>query len=530
MKALRKGIFYAAILLVALTVLALISVNLFLRSPGIREKVAQAFEKRLGAEVTYEAISYLPWRGIKVTSLKMNHQEDIALLIKMPFFHADSVRAKISLWSLAERPLQLGKIYVHQPKLRTILHGNGSVALPWSKPLSSPSEILVAKNDLPTLEPKESIERLTATEKPQPNLPEIASSRSPQESPTNQPPPVTAPPTANQPPPAPRPPQKKPPRVLFSDVEVIDGAISLLGPNGNGPLLTIKGVSTRLDLITLFQRKEGAFGKTLGSFNAAIAAVAGALTATEAQGEIRLRNDGALSLARLIAKSDGGTIEGELIADPRRQGFPFQANFKANSIEVAPMVSRVTSRLSFSKGVIEGTFEAEGFLTAPDTWQGRGTGAMTDASLERNGLLESLGRYIGLKEFVELELHEATTEFVIQGPAAYFRDIHWRTDNLEFKGRGAVGLNRQAKLAVRLYFSERVRSVLQRIESQLPDQGIREVQQLEGREDYFRDFLIAGPFAKLRANFIGSEGRTFEETIKLIREASESSPPTSQTN
>ena len=79
MKALRKGIFYAIILLVALAVLALIGVNLFLRSPGIREKVAQAFEKRLGAEVTYESISYLPWRGIKVTGLKMNHLEDIAL-------------------------------------------------------------------------------------------------------------------------------------------------------------------------------------------------------------------------------------------------------------------------------------------------------------------------------------------------------------------------------------------------------------------------------------------------------------------
>ena len=67
-------------------------------------------------------------------------------------------------------------------------------------------------------------------------------------------------------------------------------------------------------------------------------------------------------------------------------------------------------------------------------------------------------------------------------------------------------------------------------ESQLPDQGIREVQQLEGREDYFRDFLIAGPLSELKANFIGSEGRTFEETIELIRDSSESTTPTIQAN
>ena len=472
MSALRKGIFYAIILLVALAIFALIGVNLFLRSPGIREKVAQAFEKRLGAEVTYQAISYLPWLGIKVTGLEMNHQEDIAVLTEMPFFRADSVRAEISLWSLAERPIQLGKIHIHHPKVLTI-------------------------------------------------QPEIASSN---------PTPTTTPPASLPPPPPTTSTKPKPPRFLLSDVEVTDGEIILLGSNGNRPLLTVEGISTGLDLSTLFQRKEGTLGRTLGQFTTAIAVAAGAITATEAKGEIRLRKDGALSLAGLTAKSDGGTIEGEFIADPSLQGFPFQANFKASGIEVGAIVSRVTSRLSFSKGIVEGTLQAEGFLTEPKTWQGRGTSAMNGASLQRNGLLESLGRYIGLKEFVELEFHEATTEFVIQGPVAHFQDIHWRTDNLEFKGLGAVGLNLQAKLGARLYFSERVRSVLRRIESQLPDQGVREAQQLEGREDYFRDFLIAGPLSQLKANFIGSEGRTFEETIDLIRETSKPPTPTRQAN
>lgn len=521
MSALRKGIFYAIILLVALAIFALIGVNLFLRSPGIREKVAQAFEKRLGAEVTYQAISYLPWRGIKVTGLEMNHQEDIAVLTEMPFFRADSVRAEISLWSLAERPIQLGKIHIHHPKVLTIQHGNGSVALPWSKPASSPAEMLVAKNDPPSLVPHEPTEPLAEPEPADATQPEIASSN---------PTPTTTPPASLPPPPPTTSTKPKPPRFLLSDVEVTDGEIILLGSNGNRPLLTVEGISTGLDLSTLFQRKEGTLGRTLGQFTTAIAVAAGAITATEAKGEIRLRKDGALSLAGLTAKSDGGTIEGEFIADPSLQGFPFQANFKASGIEVGAIVSRVTSRLSFSKGIVEGTLQAEGFLTEPKTWQGRGTSAMNGASLERNGLLESLGRYIGLKEFVELEFHEATTEFVIQGPVAHFQDIHWRTDNLEFKGLGAVGLNLQAKLGARLYFSERVRSVLRRIESQLPDQGVREAQQLEGREDYFRDFLIAGPLSQLKANFIGSEGRTFEETIDLIRETSKPPTPTRQAN
>jgi hypothetical protein len=146
---------------------------------------------------------------------------------------------------------------------------------------------------------------------------------------------------------------------------------------------------------------------------------------------------------------------------------------------------------------------------------------MNKAALARNGLLESLGRYIGVREFVELEFEEATAVFQLKGPVVWFEDIHWKTDNLEFKGLGGVGMNQRVKLGARLYFSQRVRDVLHRIERQLPDHVIREFGQVEGREDFYRDVVISGPLNQLRANFIGSEGRTFEEVIEMIRVSGE---------
>ena len=144
MKALRKGLLYTITLLVVLGGLALIGVNLFLRSPGVRDKVASAFEKRFGAEVSYEAISYLPWRGVKVTGFEMAHQEEVTAIIGAPFFHADVVRAEVSLWALRDRPLPLGRIDVERPKLRTIQLADGSVALPWSRPTAP--EVLLANS------------------------------------------------------------------------------------------------------------------------------------------------------------------------------------------------------------------------------------------------------------------------------------------------------------------------------------------------------------------------------------------------
>ncbi|MGY8688688.1 MAG: hypothetical protein ACKVHP_13265, partial [Verrucomicrobiales bacterium] len=69
MKSLGKGLLYAFILIVALGFLVLLGANLYLRSPGIRDKVVDKFQVRFGTKVSYESISYLPWRGLKVSRL-----------------------------------------------------------------------------------------------------------------------------------------------------------------------------------------------------------------------------------------------------------------------------------------------------------------------------------------------------------------------------------------------------------------------------------------------------------------------------
>ena len=311
-------------------------------------------------------------------------------------------------------------------------------------------------------------------------------------------------------------------QVLLAKFRVMDGELVLLGPTGARALVALSGIDSEIDLGGLKSHPDdGALGRLLGQITVTEGSVAGVMQALAIESEVHLRNDGALALPNIKAASDGGVIEGSVIGDLRKPGLPFQIRLKGKNIGVAAMAKRATSRVAFSKGGVEGMIEAEGYLVAPNTWRGRGNVEMNGAALARNGLLESLGRYIGVREFVELNFEEATAAFQLKGPVVWFEDIHWKTDNLEFKGLGAVGMNQRAKLGARLYFSQRVREILHRIERQLPERVIREFEQVEGREDFYRDFVISGPLNDLKANFIGSEGRTVEEMLELIRLSAE---------
>ena len=64
MKTLSKGALYAAIVIVAVLLLALLGTNLYLRSPGVRQLIQASIQSRFGVAASYRSISFLPWRVV----------------------------------------------------------------------------------------------------------------------------------------------------------------------------------------------------------------------------------------------------------------------------------------------------------------------------------------------------------------------------------------------------------------------------------------------------------------------------------
>lgn len=506
MKALRKGFLYAILLLVSLAVLALLAVNLYLRSPGIRQEVADVLYARYGVTVSYGSLSYLPGRGVKVRDVVVEHRPEISAITQAPFMHVDAVLAEVSLWSLVDRPVQIGEVRIVRPTITTLQWLDGSIAFPWVRSGYSATPVLSEVTD-PGLEPGPEVSP------PPADLadagPELATSRPDLE---------VAGDGTGEARETTRPAVPERARVLLTELRLEGGAVTLLGPGGTRALCALRGIDCRIDFPSF---REGVLGRSLGEMSIARGDVMEIMRATAIESKVQLRNDGALALPQLRGVSDGGTLEGSVIMDPRRPGLPFHVKLVWRSVGVAPMSRRAAPRMTFSRGALEGTIDVEGLLSETRTWRGQGELLVKEAAMARNSLLESFGRYVGLREFVEPAFEEAKASFQVKGPVIWFDDIHWKTENLEFKALGAVGMNQNVRLAARLYFSRRVHEVLQRIERQLPERVVRRPAQLEGRDDYYRDFVISGPVHALRANFIGSEGRTFEEVMELLRAAEE---------
>ena len=131
MRVLGRGLLWAVMILLVVGGLALLGLNLYLRSPGIRDKVEAGFQRRLRVPVSYDAVSYFPWRGLRVRGLKMPHTEEVMGRTEKPFFEADMVEAKMSVWSLLDHPIQMGDIRVVRPVVTTTQSASGGVALPW---------------------------------------------------------------------------------------------------------------------------------------------------------------------------------------------------------------------------------------------------------------------------------------------------------------------------------------------------------------------------------------------------------------
>ena len=535
MKRLTKRILGITLLtLLILAAGALLSLNLFLRSPGVKERVAAAFQGRTALPCSVDSISYLPFQGIKLSGFTIPQSPALSALTKAPFLRADAVVAKVPIWSLIRRPIRLEEVRCVRPSIVSVQLDNGSMGLPWPKrplvvrppelaanpPSSSPlSDVVAPAPSIPerpsgTLE---TVVQVTGSEDRALSEPGVTIESPPstvvEERPSDDPlrpdPNKTAASSKST----------VPDLLWIKAARVQEGRLVVLAADGQLPLLEFDNITIELGFDQPWKRRQR-LPQPTGNLKINSVRAVKALHMVDFHSPIEFK-EGQLILPDIVATSDGGNLEGRFALGLRGQGLPFKAALSMKDIDLRGVIKRVSSRINFSSGTIEGQMVAQGRLTDPSTWRGAGEVLGLDAKITRHGLLESFGRYLGVKEFVQIAFDTARTEFELRGSALVFRDIHLKTDNLEFKGLGVVSLNQRLQLRARLYFSERMKRVLQRIERQLPERVKRDFEQLEGRDDYFRDFLINGSVSSPRADFIGTQERSLEEMLELIQSQKE---------
>lgn len=509
MRRLRKFALWSLALGLLLGLLGLLVLNLYLNSQGARERISGALRKRLGVPIEMGRISYIPFQGLKIADPKLEQREDLRKLGVEPFFRAESIVAEIDLMSVIRRPVRCRALILNKPMLALPREGTTGVALPWRSPRAGPPQPLIVaqpptpedptSGDLLAMNPAASPGDTSpglAVETPSPPTPPA---------PTPAPSPVPSQPTPIPPPPAPA------RSVLVDEIRCRGGGLRLLSSTGAGPLLEMREIQGEMK--TSGEAASPGAEIPLGHFEMAALDVPNIGRMDRIRSRISFQK-GALLLPDLSGLWEGGKVEGVLALNSAQPGNPFQIRLKGRGVQLGPAVKRAMDRPEFSSGEAQFDLAAIGLLAQPQSWRGAVIGEVAEARLA-NTSLDFLGQVKGGPDYY---FETARAKMAILGPQIQIQDLHLKTRGVELKCLGALSFSREVNLAVRLYFSENYKTLFERVEQSLGDGQPRQYEQLEGRDDYFRDFRVMGRLPSAQTNIFGPF-LSLEETGKLVRQA-----------
>ncbi|MEM7384315.1 MAG: AsmA family protein [Verrucomicrobiota bacterium] len=491
MKALKKILLRCVLGVLIVCLLAVVAINLILQSKGFHQRIQTEFRKRTGLPVHVAKISFFPVRGLVMKDVTIPNAEPVAAMVGLPLLKAERLQVKVALTSLLAGRLEIEEVVCSRPTLTGVQLPSGGLALPGSE--KQPED----QRETPVVAGPRELTRKVGEIEPEKGRVDGSSppgrGRADAEVPER--------PTGGVR-------RSAALSVVLKWLEVEDGTFQLLSPGGRVQLLECRGIRTRLAPDDKRFHSEG----FLGRLHVAEVRMLKLLQGAGFEADLVFQN-GVLQLPELTGTSDGGTILGQAALHPTRPGMPFQMAVRVADVGIDPVVKRAGLRLDFTRGTLEGEMKVSGFLQRLASLNGDGYVRAVDPVIASNSLLRPVGRYLNLREFVDLRFEESHCRFKIRGTELDLEDAYLKSDNFTFRACGYAYVAKPLNIAARLYFTERVKQILRRIERQLPEGMIRPFDQLEGVEGYYRDFRIGGPIDAPRANFLG-RGRSLPEMVR----------------
>ena len=130
-KRLSKGILIALALLVAIVLAALLSLNLYVQSPGTQARVQEELSKALGMPLIIRNTSLTPWGELKINGISIPTEEG-------NFLEAASVSARYRLLALFGKRLEIYDLRAERPQLVWRETAEGKYELPKREKITKP--------------------------------------------------------------------------------------------------------------------------------------------------------------------------------------------------------------------------------------------------------------------------------------------------------------------------------------------------------------------------------------------------------
>lgn len=402
MRKFAKSILIAAGVFLAVYFLAILGLNIYLQSEGLRKRIQVAVESAAGSVVQIQGIHYTPWSGFSISGVSVGGK---FVPGRQPFLEASSARFRFSLISLLQGKLLVSEVVVAEPLL--VLYAGQPELLPRIRRLDNESSTGFRTE-------------------------------------------VVGPPVAGAeisvPVPA-LPPPRPLPAVEVKRIRIVGGTAKYFDSKG-ALAVAVTGVEVSGDMIP---------GSRLsGTFCIAEAAVGASMRLKNVKGSF-VWDNGLLVIPDLQAVWADGRLTGSVEVGP-------DGGFSVAAVAEGVLIKALAADAGINGEGTRGSVQSKGSLTGvsgkPETFAGRVDISLQEARFQPLDFIRQIGDLMNIQELRMFELKTAEAGLTIHDKKVTVEALVLESENLVLDAKGPVGFDGKMKLQARLHLNERLRKNL----------------------------------------------------------------------
>ncbi len=399
--------------IVALLIVILIGANLYVQSEGTQARIQQELSHRLGATLRLGRTSVTPWGGLKISGISI--PEDLPDR-HGDFLNAKTFRLRLRLFSLFSKRLVIREISLVEPNVVWAQNEKGKWQLPGAKkeePLPEPAEV----SPSPAAEtPSAPAVTPSAAQDRQVEVAKVGHSFQPE----------------------------------IRHINVGRGNFRFLDRSGTA-VATFEALNFRSTL--------GAGRELRGQANVQKVSLRERFFLSDLKTPV-LYDAQKLELPQMSAHSAGGDLSGSFAMQPESPDSPFSFNVKFRNLQADQLVTEAGGPSGMVRGILEGSFAAEGKTAEVNEIKGAGEIFLRDGQLQQYSLLVALGQILQIEELTQLHLEQAQAKYHVTPGLVTVDELILRSRNIRLSATGTIGFNGKLRLESQLAINDKVRDQL----------------------------------------------------------------------
>lgn len=412
-KKVSKAILIGLAVLAALGVALVVSLNLYIQSPGSQARIQEELSKSLRLPLKLTNVSVSPFGSLRITGITIPNGG-------ANFLDAASFNARYRWLPLLHGELVITEMEVENPKIVWTETADGKWKLPQPEQAESVSgadanQKLVKEEQEKTEEKKPKAEAEKAAEEKKGNF-----------------------------------------AVIVQRFDIKGGSAELFDNAGKHVAVLSDVNMTYTSLTADHIEGTATIGKVVWTDS---------FTLENVNTPFKFA-DGAFNLSEIAAAFAGGTLQGKYHTHTEKDHSPFKIAVTFAKLDLDRLGTQMGAPAGQSVGTLGGQIEIHGDTNRSDRLEGEGRVDVRDAQFHQLDLFQNIGQILGMRELSDLRVHDGHSELRLAGEKILVEKLTLNTADLQLAAHGTARMDKRLNLEAELSAED---AVVQRLPGMIRD-------------------------------------------------------------